>query len=92
MFAVSQVECLDLARSSYPISTGVGFLDHMLDQFNSHAQIGVAVTVQLVEGEARQESINRHAACDQGLLQDRVGTVLGTHMKPLIDAKVLAGS
>ena len=44
-FTLSNVTCLDTAKSSHPISTGIGFFDHMIDQLNSHAQVGVSVTV-----------------------------------------------
>jgi len=47
-FAVSDVYCHDATKSAYPISTGIGYLDHMIDQLNSHAQVGVSVTVIVV--------------------------------------------
>jgi len=94
MFEISQVECIDLGRSSYPLSTGIGFLDHMLDQLNSHAQIGVAITLQQQSphhpnhnSNETKDHVNRHAQCDQGILQDQVGTALGTHLKSLLDNK-----
>jgi imidazoleglycerol-phosphate dehydratase len=39
------VSAVDLEPAEGPILTGVGFLDHMLDQFNSHAQIGLSVVI-----------------------------------------------
>jgi len=47
-FAVTDVYCLDASKSVHPISTGIGYLDHMIDQLNSHAQVGVSVTVIVV--------------------------------------------
>jgi imidazoleglycerol phosphate dehydratase HisB len=47
-FAVTDVSCLDASKSAHPISTGIGYLDHMIDQLNSHAQVGVSVTVIVV--------------------------------------------
>ena len=46
-FSLSNVACIDTAKSPHPISTGIGFFDHMIDQLNSHAQIGVSVTVSV---------------------------------------------
>lgn len=79
--AISHIEVLDLAKSAHKISTGVGFFDHMLDQLNSHAQIGVAVTVS---GEA-SDSKNRHA--DEKIqenLMKLVGNALGEKIKELL--------
>jgi len=50
-FTLSDVSCLDAAKSPHPISTGIGFFDHMIDQLNSHAQVGVSVTVSEKNGE-----------------------------------------
>eukprot|EP00545_Synedropsis_sp_CCMP1620_P007378 CAMPEP_0119007122 /NCGR_PEP_ID=MMETSP1176-20130426/2785_1 /TAXON_ID=265551 /ORGANISM="Synedropsis recta cf, Strain CCMP1620" /LENGTH=415 /DNA_ID=CAMNT_0006959197 /DNA_START=31 /DNA_END=1275 /DNA_ORIENTATION=+ len=86
-FAVSNVECLDLARSSHPISSGVGFLDHMMDQFNSHAQVGVAISV----GDVVENQHNRHAEMDQSILLPLCGSELGKKMKEILK-EVPAGS
>jgi len=50
-FTVTEVNALDFKKSPLKISTGIGFFDHMLDQFNSHAQIGVSVKVSKQENE-----------------------------------------
>lgn len=79
---ISNVEALDLSKSTQPINTGIGFFDHMLDQLNSHAQIGVAVTVT-TSGDL--EDRNRHA--DESLqekLMKQVGTALGDEIKKII--------
>ncbi|CAB9516252.1 Imidazoleglycerol-phosphate dehydratase [Seminavis robusta] len=44
-FTTTKVACVDLKKVPEPIHTGIGFLDHMMDQLNSHAQIGVGLTV-----------------------------------------------
>ena len=33
---------INLGKSKNKISTGIGFFDHILDQFNSHTQIEVS--------------------------------------------------
>ena len=39
---------IDLGKADAPkgLNTGIGFFNHMLDQLNSHAQIGVSVLVE----------------------------------------------
>jgi imidazoleglycerol phosphate dehydratase HisB len=48
-FTTVNVECIDGSKSSHPISTGIGFLDQMIDQLNL-CSIGVAVTVTKADG------------------------------------------
>lgn len=82
-FTISNVEAINLAKSSHPISTGIGFFDHMLDQLNSHAQIGVAVTVASDGNSANDK--NRHAGEQlQESLMSQVGSALGEQMKLLL--------
>jgi len=59
--------------------TGVGFLDHMLDQFNSHAQIGVGLTIDASEDR------NALAKSNQNELMRVVGTALGQEFKKLLE-------
>ncbi|GKY90505.1 hypothetical protein MPSEU_000024200 [Mayamaea pseudoterrestris] len=73
----------DLQKPKGPILTGVGYLDHMIDQFNSHAQIGVSIIV----GDAASkdhESRNRNATTDQGELMFFVGSQFGAEIKRLV--------
>ena len=79
-FVVSNVECLDLAKSSHPISTGIGFLDHMIDQFNSHAQVGVAITINEITDDH-----NRHSSMDQSVLLPLCGSELGTKLRDVLN-------
>jgi imidazoleglycerol-phosphate dehydratase len=81
-FEISNVECLNLEKSTLPISTGVGFLDHMLDQFNSHAQVGVAISVATAETSV--EDHNRYASYSQETLQNQVGAALGAQLKTIL--------
>ncbi|KAL7552398.1 hypothetical protein ACHAWF_015634 [Thalassiosira exigua] len=88
-FTLSDVACLDTAKSPHPISTGIGFFDHMIDQLNSHAQIGVSVTVTK-QGEVKGaaggcshsfEVVNRYADEDQADIVGSVGSALGREIK-----------
>lgn len=84
--SVSHVECVNLGRSPHPISTGVGFLDHMIDQLNSHAQVGVSATVRRSDDENVDEA-NRHAgdAASQLELVSAVGRALGAKLRDVLD-------
>lgn len=89
-FAITNVECLNLASSSHPISTGIGFLDHMIDQFNSHAQVGVAITVNEIITTDKHH--NRHSSMDQSVLLPLCGSELGLKLKRMLnDSNVPAG-
>ena len=45
LFHLENVAAINLGKSKNKISTGIGFFDHILDQFNSHTQIEVSVEV-----------------------------------------------
>lgn len=82
-----------------PISTGIGYLDHMLDQFYSHAQIGLSLQIDNEEkdaaahnddnDDATKERLfkNRHANnkdTNQIELLSRVGALVGRAIAPLL--------
>jgi imidazoleglycerol-phosphate dehydratase len=76
-----------LGKAEHGISTGIGFFDHMLDQLNSHAQVGVSVTVSapgIVATEDVDTGKNRHASLNQPELMATVGTALGAKLKQLL--------
>ena len=92
-FNADFVFCRDLQKPVSPISTGIGFLDHMIDQFNSHAQIGVALTISDpgVDGSSPKDH-NLHASHDQAKLMRVVGSTLGTEFRKLLQSSPTTGS
>lgn len=74
-----------------PICTGIGYLDHMIDQWNSHAQVGVGLEVYYNSGGGDEtkdgyetSDHNRLAETDQFELCTVVGTALGTALKEIL--------
>lgn len=93
-FTLSNVQAINLSKPSHKINTGIGFFDHMLDQLNSHAQVGVSVQV-ITSSDADSSNIenvlelrNRHAnpAELQEELMSQVGLALGAEIRKLIPA------
>lgn len=84
-FAVEKITVQDLAKSKELISCGVGFLDHMIDQFNSHAQVGVSLTVSSLDG-FKDEGRNRFASQNQEQLMKLVGITMGKEFQKLLEA------
>ena len=64
-----------------PVSTGIGFLDHMLDQFYSHAQIGLDLVV--VGGDDVKDH-NQNAGSNQVELLSYVGEQVGCALQDLL--------
>eukprot|EP00523_Entomoneis_sp_CCMP467_P000304 CAMPEP_0168744804 /NCGR_PEP_ID=MMETSP0724-20121128/14282_1 /TAXON_ID=265536 /ORGANISM="Amphiprora sp., Strain CCMP467" /LENGTH=487 /DNA_ID=CAMNT_0008792479 /DNA_START=9 /DNA_END=1472 /DNA_ORIENTATION=- len=101
-----QAEITDLVKPTKPILTGVGFLDHMLDQLNSHAQIGVSLSITETGDEttttttapsaeiALHHNRNRLAADrSQAQIFAQVATTLGTQLHGIMEEKnVLPGA
>jgi len=86
-FAISNTAARDLGKSLHGgIDTGLGFLDHMIDQFNSHAQVGVSIHVASVDGADDLNDKNRYAGSDtlQESLMGQVGLALGEKFNLLV--------
>ena len=86
MFKVS-ASVLDLKKPDPKVlDTGIGFFDHMLDQLNSHAQVGVSVEVKRL-GENVEESSdkNRFANSDQKEIVEIVGDALGCGIQNILE-------
>jgi imidazoleglycerol-phosphate dehydratase len=84
-FSVSNLKVINEAKPGVPILTGIGFFDHMLDQFNSHAQIGVGLQVDMSSNgsggdNAPIDNKNRWATTNQVELCETVGSALGSAM------------
>jgi imidazoleglycerol-phosphate dehydratase len=89
-----------------PISTGIGYLDHMLDQFYSHAQIGLELQIgrggedeeesydRVAAGNGASASIlnghNRNASCNQVELLSYVGELVGGALRELLQRQNLS--
>ena len=54
-FDVKNVACNNEAKAGVPILTGIGYLDHMIDQLNSHAQVGVGLEVSDTTGTTSEK-------------------------------------
>jgi imidazoleglycerol-phosphate dehydratase len=92
-FNANIVDCHDLMKPDGPILTGIGFLDHMVDQFNSHAQIGVTMTIaDFADNAGKVTDRNRYAVHQQGKLMSIVGSKLGLEFKRLLEESPHTGT
>lgn len=86
-FVLSKVNCINLSKCSDPINTGIGFFDHMLDQLNSHAQVGISVTVDTLENNGSTDFSDHNRYADPVESQDEivrlVGQSIGSKIKSL---------
>ncbi|GAX16368.1 imidazoleglycerol-phosphate dehydratase [Fistulifera solaris] len=79
LLTVHSISCHDLQKPAGPLQTGIGFLDHMLDQINSHAQMGISL---VLEGDFHNK--NRHASHDPVKFLSLVGKTVGTALLPYV--------
>eukprot|EP00568_Trieres_chinensis_P018169 CAMPEP_0183319440 /NCGR_PEP_ID=MMETSP0160_2-20130417/63677_1 /TAXON_ID=2839 ORGANISM="Odontella Sinensis, Strain Grunow 1884" /NCGR_SAMPLE_ID=MMETSP0160_2 /ASSEMBLY_ACC=CAM_ASM_000250 /LENGTH=433 /DNA_ID=CAMNT_0025485921 /DNA_START=45 /DNA_END=1346 /DNA_ORIENTATION=+ len=90
-YSISAVDAVDLSKpdGGSVISTGVGFLDHMIDQLNSHAQVGVSAVVASSSSPAPTTDKNRYSDPPEGQaeIMSLVGSGLGSKIGALIKAK-----
>lgn len=93
-FAVKNIACVNEAKAGVPILTGIGYLDHMIDQWNSHAQVGVGLEVVNGESSAKKPRLedddhsdrNQHASKNQIELCTAVGEALGAELKKVVES------
>jgi len=97
-FAVKNIACVNEAKPGVPILTGIGYLDHMIDQWNSHAQVGVGLevfdNVETAPGKKKlaTENLsadehagrNQFASANQVELCTAVGHALGIELNKVI--------
>jgi imidazoleglycerol phosphate dehydratase HisB len=93
-FHVQNAVCANEAKVAVPILTGIGYLDHMIDQWNSHAQVGVGLEVSLLtaleeenNGELKVDvdaDHNRFAGENQVQLCAAVGKALGQQLRKVL--------
>lgn len=98
-FAVRNIACVNEAKPGVPILTGIGYLDHMIDQWNSHAQVGVGLEVFDALGATASETKdhsaddgdgdehsnrNQFSSANQVELCTAVGHALGLELKKVL--------
>jgi imidazoleglycerol-phosphate dehydratase len=98
LFEVRNIEVINVGKpDGIPICTGIGYLDHMIDQWNSHAQVGVGLEVsynnsnnEMKDGDDDDgiDDHNRLAGTNQFELCTIVGTALGTALKEVLSTTI----
>jgi imidazoleglycerol-phosphate dehydratase len=75
-YQIQNLAVVNEAKAGVPIHTGVGYFDHMLDQLNSHAQVGVGLDVVFGDNDSLEDR-NRLIDTNQADLFIAVGEALG---------------
>ncbi|CAE7608691.1 hisB [Symbiodinium natans] len=81
---VADATCPD-APAAGPIASGIAFLDHMVDQLNSHAQLRVSLQVWLGDACIEPHSNESRASGCDGQVVALAGAALGAAVKELLD-------
>jgi imidazoleglycerol-phosphate dehydratase len=98
LFEVTDLVVVDGGKpeGGTPIHTGIGYLDHMVDQWNSHAQVGIGMRVAYNNNnhnhnngngngnKKESDDPNRLAGTDQVELCKAVGSAVGMALRPLL--------
>ena len=79
-YNIQNLAVANQAKVGVPIHTGIGYFDHMLDQLNSHAQVGVGLEVTFGD-EGDMNDKNRLSDANQADLCTAVGEELGRALK-----------
>ncbi|CAJ1406317.1 unnamed protein product [Effrenium voratum] len=74
-----------------PIACGLGFLDHMVDQLNSHAQLRISLQAWLGDELVVPRSNCAYEGCDAEVAR-LVGCALGRALREMLKEKLPAGS
>ncbi len=94
-FQIQNLVVVNEAKAGVPIHSGIGYFDHMLDQFNSHAQVGVGLEVIFSKDDDDDDDVtdrNRLANNNQVDLCGAVGKKLGEAMQKLFQLEPSSAS
>jgi len=69
-----------------PIASGIAFLDHMIDQLNSHAQLRVSLQVWRGDTCLQPHSNESHTSGCDGQVAALAGAALGAAVKELLES------
>ncbi|CAJ1953294.1 unnamed protein product [Cylindrotheca closterium] len=79
-YLIQNLKVVNESKAGVPILTGIGYFDHMLDQCNSHAQVGVGLEVVFGDKTDSTDK-NRLSSTNQAVLCTAVGEELGKTLR-----------